>query len=237
MALMERGGVTYQRDRAVAAQSDFIRKVYNWMALGLAATAISALYTASNEAMQRLIFGSPITIIVLLVAELGLVVAISAAINRIQSSTALIMFFIYSVLNGLTLSSIFLVYTSASIASTFFVTAGTFAAMSIYGYTTSRDLTSWGSFLMMGLIGIIIASLVNFFFRSEQIYWLITYAGVIIFVGLTAYDTQRIKQMAIGGFEGAEMERKSAVIGALMLYLDFINLFLLLLRIFGNRRD
>ncbi len=233
---MERGGVTYQ-GRAVAAQSEFIRKVYNWMALGLAATAISALYTASSEAMLGLIFGNPITIMVLLIAELGLVVAISAAINRIQSSTALIMFFIYSVLNGLTLSSIFIVYTSASIASTFFVTAGTFGAMSVYGYTTSRDLTAWGSFLMMGLIGIIIASLVNFFFGSEQIYWLITYAGVIVFVGLTAYDTQRIKQMAAGGFEGVEMERKSAVIGALMLYLDFINLFLLLLRIFGRRND
>lgn len=233
---MERG-VTYQRGRAVAAQSEFVRKVYNWMALGLAATAISALYTASSRTMLDLIFGNPITLIVLIIAELGLVFTISAAINKIQSSTALMMFFVYSVLNGLTLSAIFIVYTSASIANTFFVTAGTFAAMSVYGYTTSRDLTSWGSFLMMGLIGIIIASIVNFFLRSEQFYWLITYAGVIIFVGLTAYDTQRIKQMAAGGFEGAEMERKGAVIGALMLYLDFINLFLLLLRIFGRRND
>ncbi len=234
---MDRGALPYQRDRVAVAQSAFIRNVYNWMALGLAVTAISALYTASSQSMLQLIFGNPVVLIVLIVAELGLVVAMSAAINRIESTTALIMFFIYSLLNGLTLSAIFLAYTSASIANTFFVTAGTFAAMSVYGYTTKSDLTSWGSFLMMGLIGIIIASVVNLFLRSEQIYWLITYAGVIVFVGLTAYDTQRIRQMALAGFEGAEMERKGAILGALMLYLDFINLFLLLLRIFGSRRD
>ncbi|SPJ14671.1 conserved membrane hypothetical protein [Syntrophobacter sp. SbD2] len=147
------------------------------------------------------------------------------------------MFFAYSFLNGLTLSTIFLIYTKASIANTFFVTAGTFAAMSLYGYTTKRDLTSIGSFLMMGLIGIIIASFVNFFFRSPAIYWLITYAGIAVFVGLTAYDAQKIKEMAYAGFSGSEDERKGAVIGALRLYLDFINLFLLLLRIFGSRRD
>ncbi len=169
--------------------------------------------------------------------ELGIVIALSAAIGRFQSSTALFMFFAYSFLNGLTLSTIFLVYTKASIANTFFVTAGTFAAMSVYGYTTKRDLTSMGSFLMMGLIGIIIASFVNFFFHSPAFYWLITYAGIAIFVGLTAYDAQKIKEMAYAGFAGSEEERKGAIIGALRLYLDFINLFLLLLRIFGRRSD
>ena len=128
-------------------------------------------------------------------------------------------------------------YTRASIASTFFVTAGTFGIMSVYGYTTKKDLTSWGSFLFMGLIGIILASLVNFFLKSESIYWVITYAGVIVFVGLTAYDTQKIKEMGIQGFADSESERKGAVIGALQLYLDFINLFLMLLRIFGRQRD
>jgi FtsH-binding integral membrane protein len=147
------------------------------------------------------------------------------------------MFFAYAFLNGLTLSVIFLVYTKTSIASTFFVTAGTFAAMSVYGYTTKRDLTSMGSFMTMALIGIIIASVVNFFLRSPAVYWVITYAGVAIFVGLTAYDAQQIKAMSAAGFAGSEDERKGAVIGALRLYLDFINLFLLLLRIFGRQND
>jgi uncharacterized protein len=173
----------------------------------------------------------------LILAELGIVIGLSAAINRMSSSTAMLMFFAYSFLNGLTLAAIFMVYTRTSIANTFFVTAGTFGVMSVYGYTTQKDLTSWGSFLTMGLIGIIIASIANFFFASTQLYWLITYVGVIIFVGLTAYDTQQIKAMAAGGFDGEEMERKGAVIGALRLYLDFINLFLLLLRIFGRRSD
>lgn len=222
-------------DRVAVAQSDFIRKVFNWMGLGLAVTALSSLYTASSPALLQLVFGNSIVLILLIVAELGLVMALSAAINRIQSSTALLMFFAYSLLNGVTLAAIFLVYTRASIASTFFVTAGTFGAMSLYGYTTKRDLTSWGSFLFMGLIGVIIASLVNFFLQSPMIYWLITYAGIIVFVGLTAYDTQQIKQMAHAGFSGSEDERRGAIIGALKLYLDFINLFLLLLRVFGRR--
>ena len=206
------------------------------MALGLAVTAIVALY-AVNSGLIFSLLRNPIIMIVLIVGELGLVIALSAAIGRFQSSTALFMFFAYSFLNGLTISTIFLIYTKASIANTFFITAGTFAAMSLYGYTTKRDLTSMGSFLMMGLIGIIIASFVNFFFRSPAFYWLITYAGIAIFVGLTAYDAQKIKEMAYAGFSGSEEERKGAVIGALRLYLDFINLFLLLLRIFGRRSD
>ncbi len=172
----------------------------------------------------------------LIIAELGLVMTLSAAIGRLQATTATLMFFAYSALNGLTLSAIFIAYTSASIANTFFVTAGTFGAMSLYGYATKRDLTSWGSFLFMGLIGVIIASVVNIFLRSEMIYWVVTYAGVIVFVGLTAYDTQQIKAMALQGFGDEESERKGAVIGALRLYLDFVNLFLMLLNIFGRRR-
>jgi FtsH-binding integral membrane protein len=234
--MMDRS-VSYDRDRTALAASEFVRRVYNWMALGLAVTAITALYTVSSPAMLQFIFGTPMVLMVLIIGELGLVIAISAAINRIQSSTALLMFFAYAFLNGLTLSAIFLAYTKASIANTFFITAGTFAAMSLYGYTTKRDLTSMGSFMMMGLIGIIIASLVNIFLASPQIYWIITYAGILIFVGLSAYDAQKIKQMAYAGFEGAEMERKGAVIGALSLYLDFINLFLLLLRLFGRRNS
>ncbi|MGA2027406.1 MAG: Bax inhibitor-1/YccA family protein [Syntrophobacteraceae bacterium] len=226
----------FQGERATTVQTDFIRRVYNWMALGLAVTAIVALY-AVNSGLIFSLLGNPMIMLLLIVGELGLVIALSAAIGRFQSSTALFMFFAYSFLNGLTLSTIFLIYTKASIASTFFVTAGTFAVTSFYGYTTKRDLTSMGSFLMMGLFGIIIASFVNFLFRSPAVYWLITYAGIAIFVGLTAYDAQKIKEMAYAGFAGSEDERKGAVIGALRLYLDFINLFLLLLRIFGRRSD
>ena len=232
---MQRSSV-FQGERAAIAQTEFIRRVYNWMALGLAFTAITALYAVSSGLVYS-ILKTPMVMILLIVGEFGLVIALSAAIGKFQSSTALFMFFGYAFLNGLTLSTIFLVYTKASIASTFFITAGTFAAMSVYGYTTRRDLTSMGSFMMMGLIGIIIASLVNIFFRSPAFYWLITYAGIAIFVGLTAYDAQKIKEMAYRGFSGSEEERKGAVIGALRLYLDFINLFLLLLRIFGRRGD
>ena len=145
-------------------------------------------------------------------------------------------FFLYAGLNGVTLAPLFLLYTTASLASTFFVTAGTFAAMSFYGYTTKKDLTSWGSFLFMGLIGIIIASVVNIFLQNSMLYWVISYAGVLIFIGLTAYDTQKIKEMNILGNEGTEEDTKEAIRGALKLYLDFINLFIMLLRIMGTRR-
>jgi FtsH-binding integral membrane protein len=142
----------------------------------------------------------------------------------------------YSALTGLTLSVIFLVYTAESLATTFFVTAGTFGLMSAYGYVTKRDLTGLGSFLMMGLIGMVLASVVNMFFNNSTVYWITTYIGILIFVGLTAYDTQKIKQMSALGLEGGEMEQKGAIMGALRLYLDFINLFLLLLRLMGNRK-
>ena len=226
-----------QRDRVAVVHGEFIRRVYNWMGLGLDLTAFIALYTASNHYLLSLIFGNSLIFFGLIIGELALVLILSAAIGRLQASTAVLLFFVYSALNGLTLAVIFLAYTRASIASTFFVTAGTFGVTSFYGYTTQRDLTSWGSFFFMGLIGIIIASVVNFFLHSPMIYWVVTYAGVLIFVGLTAYDTQKLKQMAMSGFASEEEERKSAVMGALALYLDFINLFLMLLRIMGSRRD
>jgi hypothetical protein len=226
----------YQREQVAAVQGEFIRRVYNWMVLGLATTALVALYTASNPALLGFIFGNSLLFFGLIIGQLGLVIVLSAAINRLQASTATLLFFLYAALTGLTLSVIFLAYTRASIASTFFVTAGTFGVMSIYGYTTQRDLTSWGSFLFMGLIGIILASVVNLFLRNETIYWVVTYAGILIFVGLTAYDTQKLKNMAAAGFADEETARKSAVMGALALYLDFINLFLLLLRVMGSRK-
>jgi FtsH-binding integral membrane protein len=234
---MTNGHLAYSRERAATVQAEFIRRVYNWMALGLAATALVALYTAGSPWLQRMIFGNSLVFFGLIIGELVLVFWLSAAIDRLAYSTASMMFFIYSALNGLTLSVIFLVYTETSIASTFFVTAGTFGVTSLYGYTTKRDLTSWGGFLFMGLIGIILASVVNIFLKSPMIYWVVTYAGIIVFVGLTAYDTQKLKEMAVQGFATEEAEGKSAVMGALALYLDFINLFLMLLRIFGQRRD
>jgi uncharacterized protein len=226
-----------QREQVAAGVGEFIRRVYNWMGLGLALTALVALYTASNQHLLSLIVGNSLVFFGLIIAELALVLILSAAISRMQSTTGMLLFFLYSALNGLTLSVIFLAYTRASIANTFFVTAGTFGVMSFYGYTTQRDLTSWGSFLFMGLIGIILASVVNIFLNSQMIYWVVTYAGVLIFVGLTAYDTQKLKTMAMAGFASEEDQRKTAVMGALALYLDFINLFLMLLRIMGSRRD
>ena len=233
---MTNSDMLYQKDRVAAAQGEFIRRVYNWMGLGLATTALVALYTASSPGLLGMILGNSLVFFGLIIGQLGLVIVLSAAIQRLQASTATLLFFLYSALTGLTLSVIFLAYTRASIASTFFVTAGTFGVMSFYGYTTQRDLTSWGSFLFMGLIGIILASVVNIFLHNETVYWVVTYAGILIFVGLTAYDTQTLKQMAVRGFADEETERKSAVMGALRLYLDFINLFLMLLRVMGNRR-
>jgi FtsH-binding integral membrane protein len=217
--------------------NDFIRSVYNWMAIGLALTGFVAFYVASNPTLLNLIFRNQILFFGLIIAELGLVFWISARIQRMQASTATALFVLYSVLNGLTLSFIFILYTRASIASTFFVCAATFVACSIYGWTTKRDLTSLGGFLMMGLIGIIIASLVNIFIRNSAMHMIISYIGVLVFVGLTAYDTQSLKAMAVSqpADVGASAIRKGAILGALKLYLDFINLFLMLLRILGNR--
>ena len=217
--------------------NEFIRSVYNWMAIGLALTGFIAYYVANTPALLNLILGNQILFFGLIIAELALVFTISARVHRMQASTATALFVLYSALNGATLSFIFIIYTRASIASTFFVCAATFIACSIYGWTTKRDLTSMGGFLMMGLIGIIIASLVNLFIRSSAMHMIISYIGVLVFVGLTAYDTQNLKAMAVSqpSDVGASAIRKGAILGALKLYLDFINLFLMLLRILGNR--
>jgi hypothetical protein len=211
-------------------------KVYGWMGLGLLITGFIALYTASSEALLSFVFGSRWIFFGLIILELVAVGVLVSLINKMSANLATLVFILYAVLNGLTLSCIFVVYTEASIASTFFVTAGTFAVMSLYGYTTKTDLTRWGNILFMGLIGLIIASLANYFMKSETLYWITTYAGVLIFVGLTAYDTQKIKNMNIIGNEGSDEDHKEAIMGALTLYLDFINLFLYLLRIFGRRK-
>ncbi|MCK5416913.1 MAG: BAX inhibitor (BI)-1/YccA family protein [Desulfobacterales bacterium] len=217
--------------------NDFIRRVYNWMAIGLALTGFIAYYVANTPALLNLILGNQILFFGLIIAELALVFTISARVHRMKASTATALFVLYAALNGATLSFIFIIYTRSSIASTFFVCAATFIACSIYGWTTKRDLTSMGGFLTMGLIGIIIASLVNLFIRSSAMHMIISYIGVLVFVGLTAYDTQSLKAMAISqpSDVGASAIRKGAILGALKLYLDFINLFLMLLRILGNR--
>jgi len=223
-------------DQVLAEQQRFMVKVYGWMSLGLVLTGLVALYTASSEALLGFIFGTKWMFFGLIILELISVGILVSMINRMSANLATFVFFIYAVLNGLTMSCIFIVYTASSIASTFFVTAGTFAVMSIYGYTTKTDLSKWGNILFMGLVGLCISSIANYFMQSETLYWITSYAGVLIFVGLTAYDTQKIKNMNIIGNEGSDDDHKEAIMGALTLYLDFINLFLYLLRIFGRRR-
>ncbi len=225
------------RDRTAILVNEFVRSVYNWMGIGLAITGLVAFYVSTNATILKLIFGNPLIFFALIIGELALVFSISGMISKISASTATILFIIYSVLNGLTLSFIFLAYTKTSIYNTFFVCSATFIACSIYGWSTKRDLTSFGSFFMMGLIGIIIASVVNMFIRSSQLGLMISYIGVFVFIGLTAYDTQRIKELALScpADASAGTIRKGAIIGALTLYLDFINLFLMLLRIFGQQ--
>jgi len=231
--------VSVARQRAEVLVNEFVRSVYNWMAFGLVLTGGVAYYVSTSPAILRLVYGNPILLFGLIAVELGLVFAISGMVTRMSASTATFLFVLYSGLNGITLSFIFLLYTRASIVSTFFICGGTFLACSIYGWTTKRDLTSWGGFLVMGLIGIIIASLVNMFIRSTAMTLIISYIGVIVFVGLTAYDTQRLKHMALTQPAGLEagVIRKGAILGALSLYLNFINLFLMLLRIFGSTRE
>lgn len=209
----------------------FIRSVYAWMFGGLLLTAAAAWWVVSSAAMQQLIFTTPLRW-VLLIGELGLVFFLSFRITKISAGTAATVFLIFSLLNGLTLSSIFFVYTAASIYQAFFTAAGMFGAMSVYGMVTKRDLTSWGSFFFMGLIGIIICSVINMFLRSPGLAWAVSFLGVFIFLGLTAYDTQKLKAYATA----PELRENLAVFGALALYLDFINLFLMLLRLFGGNR-
>ena len=229
--------ISYNPSEQKLALSSFITKVYGWMSVALAITALAAVFVADTPGIREVILGNRIVFYVLIFGEFGLVMAISAAINRMSSMTATLLFILYSLVNGLTLSVIFMVYTASSISTTFFVTAGTFGAMSIIGYTTKRDLTSMGNLLIMALIGIVIGSFVNFFVHSTAFGYVLTYLGILVFVGLTAYDTQKIKEMGAAGFDTSDARQKGAILGALSLYLDFINLFLLLLRLFGNRRN
>jgi FtsH-binding integral membrane protein len=233
---MELGTRSYSAEQTQVIQAAFMSKVYTWMSGGLAITGLIAMYVASIEGIEMMILENTMLFYGLIIGEILLVGYLITVINKISAQTAGLIFTVYAALNGVTLSTVFMIYQSASIATTFFVTAGTFGIMSIYGYYTKKDLTSWGNLLFMALIGFIIASVVNFFMQSEMLYWLITYAGVLVFVGLTAYDTQKIKRMSTANEIGSEAESKGAIIGALMLYLDFINLFLLLLRILGDRK-
>lgn len=221
--------------RAEAVNS-FMRGIYGWMGSGLALTAVVAVMTASSPAIMGIVF-QPMVLIVLILAQLGLVMGLSAAINRLSAGAATGMFLAYSAMNGLTLSSIFIVYTSSSIASAFAVSAGMFLAMSLYGLATKRDLTSLGSFMTMGLIGMLIAMVVNIFLKSSVMGFIIDCVGVLVFTGLTAYDTQKLKDMGdYAPMNDATALRRGSILGALTLYLDFINLFLIMLRLFGGRR-
>lgn len=207
----------------------FIRSVYAWMFGGLILTALAALWVVSSPAMQQLVLFSSLRW-VLLIAELGLVFFLSFRVTKMSAGTAASAFLVFSLLNGLTLSAIFFAYTMGSISAAFFTAAGTFGAMSVYGMVTKRDLTSWGSFFFMGLIGILIASVVNIFLNSSALGFAVSIIGVFVFLGLTAYDTQKLKTYATA----PELRENLAIIGALALYLDFINLFLMLLRLFGG---
>lgn len=220
------------------AAAYFLAKVFNWMAIGLGLTGLTAFMVTQSPAAMNFIFGRPFIFYGLIIGELGLVFYLSARVQKISAQAATALFIVYAALNGVTLSAIFLMYTGTSVAATFFVTAGMFGAMATYGLVTKKDLSSWGSFLFMGLIGIIIASVVNIFLGSSMMSWVISGIGVIVFTGLTAYDVQKIMHIGAGGImeQGDTAVRKGAILGALALYLDFINLFLMLLRFLGDRR-
>jgi hypothetical protein len=213
----------------------FLRKVYGWMFVGLAITAVTAFAVAGSPALVQAIFGNPILFIALIVAELGLVIALSARVDRMAPRTAAVLFVTYSALNGATLSAILLAFTGASLATTFVVTAGMFGALALYGTTTKRSLAGVGQFFFMGLIGLVLASIVGLFWRAPALQFVISVVGVLVFTGLTAWDAQRLKAMAAVTPDNRVAGR--SVVGALALYLDFINLFLFLLRFLGARRD
>ncbi len=218
-----------------AGLRQYMLSVYNYMGLGLAITGLVAFVVASSPALWQPIFGTPLKWVVML-APIGFVFFLSARINSMSVGAAQITFWIYAAVMGLSLASVFLVFTGESVARVFFITAGTFGAMSLYGYTTQRDLSQFGSFLMMGLIGVIIASIVNIFLGSSALQFAISVIGVLVFVGLTAYDTQRIKE-SYYELAGSDTLAKGAIMGALTLYLDFINLFVMLLQLFGQQRQ
>lgn len=228
--------VTMTRDRSMV--NAFILNVYHWMTIGLAITGLLAYAVSNSPDVQQIIFGNRFVFYGMLLGELGLVFFLSARVGKMQPGTAVAMFLTYAALNGATLAFLFLIYTRASIVSTFFVCSATFGVTSLYGMATKRDLTSVGNFMMMGLFGIIIASLINIFLKNSAMQMIISYIGVFVFVGLTAYDTQKIKIMALT--QPADLDsgtiRKGAIMGALTLYLDFINMFIFMLRILGDRR-
>ena len=219
------------------AVSAILKNVYLWMTMALAISGLTAMLVAGNAELVQTIYAGRGTLFVLFLVQFGLIWLISARIGTMSFITATLLYIAYSVVTGVTLSSIFLLFATDSIASVFFITAGTFAALSIYGFVTKKDLSTWRSYLIMGLIGLIIASIVNWFLASEMMYWIISYVGVAIFIGLTVYDTQKIKQLAYAcHMEDEETRNKVALMGAITLYLDFINLFLYILRIFGKRK-
>ena len=230
------GTTTREQELSMSAAFPVLmRKVYVWMTLALVITGATAYGVATSPGLMMAIATNKLLFWGLIIAEFGLVVAISAAINKLSLTTATLLFVLYSVINGATLSFIFAIYTMSSIASVFFITAGTFAVMAVIGYTTKKDLTSMGKILFMALIGIIIATIVNIFLKSTGLQMIVSYLGVLIFVGLTAYDSQKIKQMLLMAPDAGEGAQKIALLGALSLYLDFVNLFIYLLRIFGRR--
>lgn len=229
-------GIPAERQWDVSAAFPVLmRKVYVWMTMALVITGFTAYGVATSPGILQAIYSNQILFWGLVIAEFALVIGVSAAINRLSLAMATLMFVLYSVINGALLSFVFLAYTASSIATVFFITAGTFAAMAFIGYTTKTDLTSMGKILMMALIGLIIATVVNLFIKSSGFTLILSYVGVLVFVGLTAYDSQKIKQMLLQAPDAGEGAQKLALLGALSLYLDFINLFLYLLRIFGKR--
>ena len=225
---------TLERAEIDAGLRAYMLRVYNYMASGLALTGLVAFAVASSETLVQTIFTSGLAWVVML-APLAFVLLLSFRVHKMSVAGAQATFWVFAAVMGVSMASIFLVFTGASIARVFFITSATFAGMSLYGYTTKRDLTRWGSFLFMGLIGIIIAALVNLFLASAAVHFAISVIGVIVFVGLTAYDTQRVKEIYLES-DAPETSTKKAIMGALALYLDFINLFVLLLRFFGERR-
>ena len=228
-------GNGFENTAQVSLTNSVMRRVYFKMFLAMVVKAITSMFVAGNEAILTMIFSNRMAPIVLLVLQVGVVLVLSGRIHKLSTPVASLLFYLYSVLTGVVFSVILLVYTASSIAYTFFITAGVFAAMSIYGYFTSNDLSRMGSILFMALIGLIVCSLVNIFVNSSTMDWIISFAGVLIFIGLTAWDTQKIKQMT--QYADQSMAGKIATLGALNLYLDFVNLFLYLLRFFGDSRD
>jgi uncharacterized protein len=214
-------------------QRSFLSQVYLWMTAGLLVTSAVAAYTTSAPSVLNLIYGNPFTIWVLFIAQIGLVIGLSAAIDRLAPLAAMALFVTYAALNGLTLSALFIVYTYTSIGQAFLATAATFGVMSLYSAITKRDLSTAGNLLVMALIGFLIGSVVNLFWANSALYWVLTYLGIAVFIGLTAWDTQQIKRLIQQAQDDTAAERV-AIIGALKLYLDFINLFVLFLRVFGS---